>query len=127
MASTSLLEQPATPELPLFDRPARTMAPASLEQWDRIRLTLTAREREVFLALCDLLDATGHEDATGGEVAEYAGMSVLNSRPRLTGLQDKGWVTRTVETRASRAKYEQRCHAYIPAVPRAAVERVVAA
>ena len=126
MASTSLLERPATPELPLFDRPERVMAPASMAQFDRILPTLTAREKAVYLALCDYLAASGHDDATGGEVAAHANLSILNVRPRLTGLHDKGLVTRTTDTRASRAKYEQRCHAYVPAVPRAAVERVAA-
>ena len=122
----NLDHSPATPELPLFDRQPRDMAPASLEQYDRILPTLTAREKAMYLALCDLLDQTGHADATGGEVAEFAGVSVLNARPRLTGLHDKGLVTRTTDTRVSRAKYEQRCHAYVPVVPRAAVERIAA-
>lgn len=103
--------------------PAREMAPASLEQFDRILPTLNAREREVFLALCDVLAETGQDDATGGEVAEHAGLSVLNSRPRLHGLQAKGWVTRSAQTRASRVRYEQRCHGYRPAVPRSSVAR----
>ena len=126
MVPSTVQERPTTPELPLFDRPERVMATASLNQYDRILPTLTAREKAVFLALCDLLAETGHEDATGGEVADFAGISVLNSRPRLNGLHAKGLVTRTVDTRASRAKYEQRCHAYVPVVPRAAVERIAA-
>lgn len=126
MASTTVLDTITAPKLPLGDRLPHQMAPASLQQYDRILPTLTAREKSVYLALCDYLDRTGHEDATGGEVAEFAGISVLNSRPRLTGLHAKGWVTRTEATRASRAKYEQSCHAYVPAVPRAAVERIAA-
>lgn len=123
MVPSTVQERPTTPELPLFDRPERVMATASLNQYDRILPTLTAREKAVFLALCDLLAETGHEDATGGEVAEHAGLSVLNSRPRLHGLQAKGWVTRSAQTRASRVRYEQRCHGYRPAVPRSSVAR----
>jgi hypothetical protein len=99
------------------------MAEASLEGYRRIEPTLRPREIVVFLALCGYIEATGHQDATGGEIAEWSGLSILGVRPRLTGLSDKGWVTRGV-IRASRVPSEQRSHPYTPAVPREAIERL---
>lgn len=108
----------------LFDLADRQMADTSLEAYhERILPTLSQREVAVFLALWDYLHQRGALDATGGELAAHMRSLVTSVRPRLTGLEAKGWVTRTA-IRESRAPYEGRCHGYRPAVPRAAVERM---
>lgn len=105
----------------LFDLAERQIADTSLEAYQRILPTLSKREIAVFLALCDLSIRYG--DATGGEIAEDMGTLVTSVRPRLTGLEAKGWVQKT-PARQSRAKYEGRCHGYRHVVPKEAVERM---
>lgn len=108
----------------LFDLPAeRVIAPASSEGWERVKRTLTKREVEVFLALHRYVETSGYHDATGGELAAFSGLSVLNVRPRLTGLDDKGWIVR-LSIRSSRIASEARCHPYRPALPAAAIKRL---
>jgi hypothetical protein len=106
----------------MFSEP-RTVSPASLENWhERICPTLTEREFEVMLAIYRYLYETGHEDCTGGEVAEHSGISILSTRPRITGLIKRGLLN-SGAMRASRCKWEQRCCPVWPTLPRSAVER----
>lgn len=111
----------------LFDpiNPAPIVADTSRAAFDRILPTLQAREFQVFLALCDLLDL-GPSDATGGELTEYMrrrGLvrDVNGVRPRLCGLLRKGYIQRLPERRC--LDYGTPAHPYVPALPRAAVER----
>jgi hypothetical protein len=97
-----------------------TVRDTSFIQWQRIRPTLSARERAVYLGLCD--DA-GPAGLTGGELAAAMGIPVTSVRPRLCGLKRKGWIAE-FPARKSRAQGEGVCHPYVPAVPREAVERV---
>lgn len=98
------------------------MADTSLEQWARIKQTLTQRELVVLEALCRYCET--HADATGGELAAFMGVKETRVRPRLTGLDDKGFVM-TGLVRPSRLKDEARCHPYMPMVPLAAVARAL--
>jgi hypothetical protein len=116
----------------LFDivNPAPAVADTSRQAFERILPSLTEREIETFLLLCDYLRDTGFEDATGGELAEWSGRSVLTIRPRLTSLSEgtlrtkgKRWIE-TLAYRPSRAKGELSCHPYRPVVPRSAIERL---
>ncbi len=107
--------------LELAPVPPKRMADTSLDAWQQVKATVTERECRVYLALCGYL-ALGHEDATGGEIAGWMNMLTTSVRPRLSGLYDKGLVSKR-PTRQSRAKYEGRCHPYVPVVPRAAVAR----
>jgi hypothetical protein len=107
--------------LGLFDPRVREIAPASREGWERLRPTLTKMEHAVYLALCALLKWTGDDSATGGEIAEWAGLSVLSVRPRLTGLHAKGYVERTAAPRTSRVPAECPAHAYRALVPASAI------
>lgn len=110
-----------TPCLPgLLDQGVRVLADTSLAQWQRIRPTLSQRERAVYLGLCD--DA-GADGLTGGELAEAMGIPVTSVRPRLCGLKRKGWIAE-LPARKSRAQGEGVCHPYVPAVPREAIERI---
>lgn len=108
------------PLLELAER--QPMAEASLAAWDRIVLTLSEREVEVFLLVCAYLEATGRKDVTGGELADWSGKLITSIRPRLTGLRKKHWLD-SFAMRPSRAKYESDCHPYRNAVPKEAVER----
>ncbi len=107
----------------------KRMADTSLAAWEQVKATVTERECRVYLALCDAIapwDIGWTLDGyTGGELAEWMGMLATSVRPRLTGLHDKGLVQKR-PTRQSRAKYEGRCHPYVPVVPRAAVARRLA-
>lgn len=108
------------PVLPgLFSEPRR-IADTSIAAFDRIRPTLTERERACYLAL---YDHGGSAGLTGGELAEAMGWPVTSTRPRLSSLLDKGWVQRG-PIRASRARGEGRCHVMQPCVPRSAAERI---
>lgn len=115
-------------QLALVEQPEpRSMAPASLEQWERILPSLQERELEVLAALCRFLGVSGfavEHGATGGELAAHAGLNLLSVRPRLTGLHKKGLVER-LPMRGSRIRGEARCHPYRPLVPLAAVERAL--
>lgn len=107
----------------LFTAPIRDMAPASVEAWDRITPTLSEREIVIFLLVHRYLEQTGHVDVTGGELAEFAGMQRTSTRPRLTGLADKGWIL-AGPMRKSRLFDECVSHGYRPNLPREAIERV---
>jgi len=102
-----------------------TIAPASREGWDRIAPTLTERELLMCRHLADYVEVTGHQDVTGGELAEWAALSILSVRPRLSGAFEKGYLTRTPLARTSRAAGEGRAHGYALAVPLAAIERAM--
>ncbi len=102
----------------------RKMADTSLAAWEQVKATVTERECRVYLALCDAT-SYGRADCTGGELADWMGTLTTSIRPRLSGLYDKGLVLKR-PTRQSRAKYEGRCHPYVPLVPRAAVARRLA-
>lgn len=119
-----LVDQKVMPTGLLFDiiNPAPAVADTSRECFDRILPTLQQREIEVFLKLWAYLDATGHNNATGGELSEHFDVPVTSLRPRLTGLVAKGWVEKC-PIRNSRADGELRCHPVRPCVPRAAVDR----
>jgi DNA-binding MarR family transcriptional regulator len=93
------------------------IADASLEQWTRVRKSLTLRETRVMQAMAEM-----GRDATGGELAQLLGWPVTSVRPRLTALADKGLVLRGA-IRQSRVALEGRCHGYTLAVPIAAVLR----
>jgi len=105
----------------LFDLAERQIADTSLEAYRKILPTLTRSEIAVFLALCDLCER--YENATGGELAIVMGTRETSTRPRLNGLEKKGWIEKTA-ARPSRAKFEGTAHGYRPVVPRAAVERM---
>jgi hypothetical protein len=107
--------------------PARSMAQASREAFDRILPTLTERELFVCRHVANYISRTGFTNVTGGELAEWAELSILSVRPRLSGCYEKGYITRSVETRASRIRGEGRCHAYSLAVPIDAIDRAVRA
>jgi hypothetical protein len=101
-------------DLSLFaDAPAPATSDASREAWDRIRETLSDRERAVFVALVDYVQTTGFFDATGGELAAFAHMDKTSTRPRLTGLCERRLI-RKEPIRNSRAEGEGRCHPYRP-------------
>jgi len=104
-----------------FDVQPHALAPASREAWGTIHPHLTAREIETFLLVYDYLAAMPYADVTGGELAEWSGRDKTSTRPRLHGLQRKGWLA-SGAIRASRVR-ELRCHPYWPVVPRDAVER----
>ena len=114
----------AYPLLEMAER--RVLRPASLEAFDHLLPTLAKRELEVLHALCRYVEVGGHENATGGELARWAGLSLLQVRPRLTGLAQKGLVL-SGAMRASRCPGELRCHPVWPTVSLAAVERALAA
>jgi len=71
-----------TPVIPGLLEPRRhhPLAPASRHSWERIRPTLTAREREVGLLLARYVAETGRADATGGELAHWSGVPVTRAR-----------------------------------------------
>ena len=101
--------------LPLdFERPYPPQSGnANIIVWcDKVKPNLTARESAVYEALCGYFAANEHQDVTGGELAAWAGLSILSVRPRLTGLYDKGLIRRTDSVRASRAAGESSSHAY---------------
>ncbi len=102
----------------------RTVADTSLIAYKRIAPTLSKREVATFLGLCDL--CCRQVDATGGELAESMRMLITSVRPRLTGLEAKGWITKTA-ARKSKVSAEGVCHGYQPAVPRESVARMHAA
>lgn len=109
---------------PLLEMAERApMADASLEAFAHIAETLTEREVEVFLAVARYLEQTGHVDATGGEVADHSGISILGVRPRCTGLVRKGWLM-SGAMRPSRCAWERPAHPVWLNVPRAAIERL---
>lgn len=109
----------------LFDtiNPAPVRSVASDEAFEQIRPTLTEREIEVFLLVCDYLEAHPQfSDVTSGELDAWSSQTVLTLRPRCTGLVQKGWLT-THGIRKSRTSWEKRCCPVSPVVPRTAVER----
>ncbi len=106
---------------PLFDQPVHRLADTSLSAFAHVRETLSEREIEVFLRVCDYVALTGYPDVTGGELAAWAEMPLVSCRPRLTGLVDKGWLLKG-PARKSRAAGESRSHGVFPALPREAVE-----
>lgn len=108
----------------LFPSSPHRLAEASQEAFSFIQPRLAERERHVFLLGACYCRETGHQDFTGGELAQYFGESILTLRPRLTGLHDKGWLHRSQALRDSRAHGERRCHPYSLAVPAAAIERI---
>ena len=100
----------------LFDPPVRQSSDTSREAWQHVRQTLTQRELEVFMLLHEYMRVSGRSDATGGELASYFSyLHVTSIRPRLTGLERKGWIEKAT-ARASRAG-ELRCHPYRPVLP----------
>lgn len=106
----------------------RQMADTSLDAWESIRQDLQAREIHVFKALHLYLEATGHADATGGELTEWMvkhklAHDVNDVRPRLTGLADKGWLW-SFSKRPSRAARERPSHPYYPVLPLSALDRL---
>jgi hypothetical protein len=112
----------------LLDVPPSRVADVSREGFARISPTLTKREIVVFNALCAYLasrwDGPG---VTGGELTRWmmahgTATDVNDVRPRLTGLHQKGWITRHA-IRPCRVKGTS-AHPYTPAVPRSAVERI---
>lgn len=108
---------------PLLDAAERPpLRDTSLEAFDAILPTLTDREFEVYRALCRYVAETGNQDATGAELAVFAGLSVLTVRPRLTALLTRGLVVAHA-TRESRVAAERRSHPVSPVLPLAAVER----
>lgn len=109
------------PALPIYGQPTR-LADTSRAAFEHIVSTLTDREIEAFLAVCDYLDVTGHKDVTGKELADWLGREVTTIRPRFTGLVDKGWL-RYTDARVSRATNEGKCHPVACVLSRAAVER----
>ena len=111
----------ALPLLHVTDRPG--LRAASWANWDRIVHTLAAREIAVYTATWRYLEDTGYPDVTGGELAAWSGVSILQVRPRLTGLVAKGWLY-TGTLRPSRASGEAKCHPVWPAVPIEAIERI---
>lgn len=100
----------------LFDLADRQMADTSLDAYAHVRQTLAEREYVVFAALWSL------GEATGGELAEFLNTLPTSTRPRLSGLEDKGLIAKG-PIRQSRARYEGRCRPYRPVVPLAAVTR----
>jgi hypothetical protein len=104
-----------------FETFDRQIEDTSLDAYRRIWPTLPQRERAVFLSLCDY--CREHEDATGGELAAYMDWPVTSTRPRLTSLEQRGWIVKT-PARSSRIPVEGRCHGYQPNVPRQAVARL---
>lgn len=113
----------STPCLPgFFDQGARSVAPASLIQWERICLTLSEREIEMFQRVAAYLRETGRPDVTGGELAAHFELPVTHVRPRITGLLKKHWLE-SGAMRPSRAKDEGPCHPVWLAVPGEAIAR----
>jgi hypothetical protein len=110
--------------LPLLGIAERVIIDTSRDAFDRVRLTLTRREVAVFRALHEYLAATGREDVTGGELTEWmktrhAVRDVNGVRPRLTGLQQAGWI-HSLHARQCRA-YGTSAHPYSPVVPLSAL------
>ena len=105
---------------PLLEAAERApMVDTSLSAFERIKPTLAEREMAVFEALWSWW---GHDGATGGELAQFMGVPITSTRPRLTGLLAKGLVEKTA-IRNSTVRGEGRCHGYRPTVPLAAVAR----
>lgn len=109
--------------LPIYGqdaKPAHRIADTSRASWQqRIFPKLTGKEVKVFAALHEALRETGQSDMTGGELTEWMrerklARDVNGCRPRLTGLQDKGWIER-LPARMCRA-YHSSAHPYRPVV-----------
>lgn len=108
----------------LFDLAPREVADTSLDAYhERVLPTLTEMEIAVFLGLWRYIEQLGHENATGRELGDFLGLEVTTTRPRLNGLERKGWIEKTPARKSRRAK-EGTCHGYRPVVPRQAVERL---
>lgn len=112
------------PVLPGTSRPAHRIAEASQEAFAFVRETLQEREIHVFKLGARYCRETGYKSFTGGELAQHFGESILTIRPRLTGLYDKGWLTRARYVWPSRVEGERRCHPYSLALPVEAIERI---
>jgi predicted transcriptional regulator len=97
------------------------MAPASLDGYARLLPDLQRRELIVLLSLCE-----ARTDCTGGELAARLDWTVVQVRPRLSSLHDKGLVERG-PVRVSRVAGEMASHGYTATVPRAAVMRALEA
>lgn len=109
---------------PLLEAAERThvIRDTSLEAFEAMLPTLADREFEVYRALCRYVETTRQTDATGGELAVFANLSVLAVRPRLTALLKRGLVI-SLSARESRVAAERRSHPVSPVVPFAAVLR----
>lgn len=108
---------------PLLEAAERApMRDTSLEAFEALLPTLADREFEVYRGLCRYVATTGQSDATGGELAVFANLSVLAVRPRLTALLKRGLVI-AHGVRESRVAAERRSHPVSPVVPFAAVLR----
>lgn len=116
-----LHHQPAeTVRPPLFAIAERAMADTSLLAWGRVRQTLTRREVVVFRELHAYLEQSGRHDVTGGELTAWmvrrqTARDVNGVRPRLTGLQQAGWLD-SLAARVCRA-YGTPAHPYRPNFP----------
>lgn len=100
----------------------RVMRDTSLEAFEALLPDLADMEFKVYAALCAYIARTGQPDATGGELAVFANMSVLSVRPRLTALLKRGLVL-AHGARESRVAAERRSHPVSPVLPLAAVVR----
>lgn len=109
----------------LFTPPSsKRMADTSLEAFAQISRALTKRQVIVFRGLHAYLEATGHPDATGGELTEFLKRrgdvrDVNGCRPRLTDLCDLGWIN-SGTSRTCRA-YGTSAHPYWPVFPLSAL------
>jgi hypothetical protein len=101
---------------------SRVMRDTSLEAFEALLPKLADMEFRVYAALCTYIARTGNQDATGGELAVFAGLSVLSVRPRLTALLKRGLVL-AHGARESRVAAERRSHPVSPVLPLAAVVR----
>lgn len=111
--------RPAT--LPgLFVDPPK-VADTSLEAFARLQ-PLPERDMRWLLRAYAYLEATGYRDVTGAELAERYDVLRTDTRPRLTGCFERGWMEKG-PPRFSRAEDEGRCRGYRPVLPKAAVER----
>jgi len=106
----------------LIDLQPREGVDTSLEAFERVRDHLTQLELAVLVLVHAYLDATGHDDVTGGELAQFSGRSILALRPRMTGCVKKGWCEKG-PARESRVEGELRCRGIRPVLSLAAVAR----
>lgn len=105
--------------------PKRRVADTSRHVWqERILPKLTGKEVKVFAAMHEAMLETGNRDMTGGELTEWMRdrklvRDVNGCRPRLTGLEEKGWIEK-LPARMCKS-YHSSAHPYRPIVPWSAI------
>lgn len=98
------------------------MADTSMEAFERLLARMPDLDWHWLDQVYGYCTATGYDDCTAGELADWTGLEKTTVRPRLTMLKRKKLLEFT-PSRQSRSDETIKVHPYKPTLPRSAVVR----